>query len=68
LRAGVSVPVRPHLLRHSVVTLLLEEGVDIRHIQHLLGRSSVATTQLYTHVYAQSQREVLAAEHPRRRL
>jgi len=67
-RAGVGVPVRPHLLRHSVATLLLGEGVDIRHIQHLLGHSSIVTTQIYTHVNGQSQREVLAAKHPRRRL
>lgn len=67
-RAGVDGPVRPHLLRHSVATLLLEEGVDIRHIQHLLGHSSIATTQIYTHVNARNQREVLAARHPRRRL
>jgi integrase/recombinase XerD len=67
-RAGVDGPVRPHLLRHSVATLLLEEGVDIRHIQHLLGHSSIATTQIYTHVNARNQREVLASKHPRRRL
>ncbi|HEX2076258.1 MAG TPA: tyrosine-type recombinase/integrase [Longimicrobium sp.] len=67
-RAGVAVPVRPHLIRHSVATLLLEEGVDIRHIQHLLGHSSIATTQIYTHVNARNQREVLATKHPRRRL
>jgi integrase/recombinase XerD len=67
-RAGVDGPVRPHLLRHTVATLLLEEGVDIRHIQHLLGHSSIATTQIYTHVNARNQREVLAAKHPRRRL
>lgn len=67
-RAGVDVPVRPHLLRHSVATLLLEEGVDIRHIQHLLGHSSIATTQIYTHVDARNQREVLTSKHPRRRL
>jgi integrase/recombinase XerD len=67
-RAGVDVPVRPHLLRHSVATLLLEEGVDIRHIQHLLGHSSIATTQIYTHVDARNQRQVLTTKHPRRRL
>jgi integrase/recombinase XerD len=67
-QAGVDVPVRPHLLRHSVATLLLEEGVDIRHIQHLLGHSSIATTQIYTHVNARNQREVLASKHPRRRV
>jgi integrase/recombinase XerD len=66
--AGVDGPVRPHLLRHSVATLLLEEGVDIRHIQHLLGHSSIATTQIYTHVNGRNQREVLGAKHPRRRL
>jgi integrase/recombinase XerD len=68
LRAGVDGPVRPHLLRHSVATLLLEEGVDIRHIQHLLGHSSIATTQIYTHIDARNQREVLTSKHPRRRL
>jgi integrase/recombinase XerD len=67
-RAGVKGPVRPHLLRHSVATLLLEEGVDIRHIQHLLGHSSIATTQIYTHVNNQAQRDVLTSKHPRRRL
>jgi integrase/recombinase XerD len=67
-RAGVDGPVRPHLLRHSVATLLLEEGVDIRHIQHLLGHSSIATTQIYTHVDARNQREVLTSKHPRRKL
>lgn len=66
--AGLDAPVRPHLLRHSVATLLLEEGVDIRHIQHLLGHSSIATTQIYTHVSARNHREVLASKHPRVRL
>jgi integrase/recombinase XerD len=66
--AGVRVPVRPHLVRHSVATLLLQEGVDIRHIQSLLGHSSIATTQMYTHVDGRSQREVLSTRHPRRRI
>jgi integrase/recombinase XerD len=68
LRAGVTASIRPHLLRHTVATLLFEEGVDIRHIQYLLGHSSIATTQIYTHVNAPSQRDVLSAKHPRGRL
>jgi integrase/recombinase XerD len=64
--ARVGVAVRPHLLRHSVATLLLDEGVDIRHIQQLLGHSSITTTQIYTHVDSRSQRRVLSGKHPRR--
>jgi len=64
--AGVRSPVRPHLVRHSVATLLLEQGVDIRQIQFLLGHSSIATTQIYTNVDSRSQRAVLTDKHPRR--
>jgi integrase/recombinase XerD len=67
INAGLRIPVRPHLVRHSVATLLMDEGVDIRQIQHLLGHSSISTTQLYTHVNGRSQRDVLTAKHPRRR-
>jgi len=65
--AGVSLHVTPHMLRHSTATLLLEEGVDIRFIQHLLGHRSIATTQIYTEVGAGAQRRVLAGRHPRRK-
>jgi integrase/recombinase XerD len=67
-RAGLTVRVRPHMIRHSVATLLLDEGVDIRHIQHLLGHSSIVTTQIYTHVSDRTQRAILSAKHPRRHL
>lgn len=60
--------VTPHTFRHTLATLLLEEGVDIRFIQHLLGHSSLSTTQIYTHVTQSSQRHVLEGFHPRRRL
>jgi integrase/recombinase XerD len=67
-RAGLRLDITPHMLRHSLATLLLEEGVDIRYIQHLLGHSSIATTQIYTEVRGPAQRRALGSKHPRRRM
>lgn len=63
--AGLSLRVTPHMFRHTVATLLLENGVDIRNIQALLGHSSLAVTEIYTHVSLSSQRKVLERSHPR---
>ena len=60
--------VTPHTFRHTFATLLLEEDVDVRYIQSLLGHSSIATTQIYTHVNPSKQRQILQTKHPRRRI
>lgn len=47
---GLARRITPHMLRHTAATLLIETGVDIRFVQKLLGHSSIATTEIYTHV------------------
>ena len=63
--AGVSIHITPHMFRHSFATLLLEEDVDIRYIQQMLGHSSITTTQIYTHTSINKQKNILSAKHPR---
>ena len=67
-QCGVDMHITPHMFRHSFATLLLEEDVDIRYIQRMLGHSSITTTQIYTHVTSAKQKEILKTKHPRNKL
>ncbi|MCL5035144.1 MAG: tyrosine-type recombinase/integrase [Bacteroidetes bacterium] len=58
--------ITPHVFRHTFATLLLEREVDIKYIQTLLGHSSIMTTQLYTHVAVEKQRQILLTKHTRK--
>ena len=66
--AGYDLHITPHMYRHSFATLLLEENVDIRYIQRLLGHSSITTTQIYTQVSTNKQKEILSTKHPRNKM
>ena len=64
-QAGIPLHITPHMFRHSFATLLLEEDVDIRYIQQMLGHSSITTTQIYTHTSMNKQKSILSIKHPR---
>ena len=65
LQAGLSVPVHPHMLRHSYASHLLQSSGDLRAVQELLGHANIGTTQVYTRLDFQHLARVYDAAHPR---
>lgn len=68
LQVVITQHITPHMFRHSFATLLLEEDVDIRYIQQMLGHSSINTTQIYTHTSISKQKTILETKHPRNKI
>lgn len=66
--ASITMHITPHMFRHSFATCLVNQDVDIRCIQEILGHSSIRTTEIYTHVNMAKQKSVLATKNPRKSL
>ena len=68
IQAGIRRNITPHMFRHSFATYLIEDGVDVSCVQQILGHSSIKTTQIYIHLAAKKQADILRKLHPRNKM
>ncbi len=68
IEAGITKKVTPHIIRHSIATHFLDAGMDIRRIQGFLGHKSLASTQIYTSLVSDKQKEEINRLHPQNKI
>ena len=62
--ANINLNITPHMFRHTFATMLLDQDVDSRQIQIILGHSSITTTQIYTNITSKKRNDIMKNKNP----